>query len=169
MESSHIQIHIPAVSDDRISRDLVDLTEALSKAGIDISSGFLGGEYGYGAAFENDVFMMHPFCWCEGPDCPWCLSCVCGEDATRYFLADGSEVRADTFFDAGGYRTGKSVRVLENECRNHREGTEPAPNFLHKPTGTQVRWYKYIGRGMEVGLKADWRGIFDECVASVSA
>ena len=26
----------------------------------------------YGVDYENDVFMMHPFCWCEQEDCPWC-------------------------------------------------------------------------------------------------
>ncbi len=26
----------------------------------------------YGTRFENDVFMMHPYCWCEKKDCPWC-------------------------------------------------------------------------------------------------
>ena len=26
----------------------------------------------YGVEHENDVFMMHPFCWCERQDCPWC-------------------------------------------------------------------------------------------------
>lgn len=27
------------------------------------------------------------------------------------------------------------------------------PNFLHKKTGFEVRWYKYLGRGMEVNMK----------------
>ena len=31
----------------------------------------------YGVNFENDVFMMHEYCWCDQPDCPWCLACVC--------------------------------------------------------------------------------------------
>ena len=26
----------------------------------------------YGTHFEDDKFMMHPFCWCEKDDCPWC-------------------------------------------------------------------------------------------------
>lgn len=26
----------------------------------------------YGADFENDVFRMHPFCWCEKEDCIYC-------------------------------------------------------------------------------------------------
>jgi len=26
----------------------------------------------YGTYFENDKFMMHPFCWCEKEECPWC-------------------------------------------------------------------------------------------------
>jgi hypothetical protein len=54
----------------------------------------------YGTDHENDVFMMHHFCWCEREDCGWC------------------------------------------------EGDKP--NFLFKPTGFSVKWYKYIGRSMEI-------------------
>jgi hypothetical protein len=28
----------------------------------------------YGADVDNDTFMMHPFCWCESEECPWCCS-----------------------------------------------------------------------------------------------
>jgi len=56
----------------------------------------------YGTNFENDVFMMHRFCWCGEDACAWC------------------------------------------------GGNEPEPNFRHKELGLAVRWYKYIGRGMEI-------------------
>lgn len=26
----------------------------------------------YGTNTDNEVFMMHRFCWCEKDDCPWC-------------------------------------------------------------------------------------------------
>lgn len=26
----------------------------------------------YGTDFEDEMFMMHCFCWCEKDDCPWC-------------------------------------------------------------------------------------------------
>jgi len=26
----------------------------------------------YGTNFENDIFMIHRYCWCEKDDCPWC-------------------------------------------------------------------------------------------------
>ena len=26
----------------------------------------------YGIVYENEVFMMHTFCWCAEDDCPWC-------------------------------------------------------------------------------------------------
>lgn len=26
----------------------------------------------YGSECENEVFSMHPFCWCENDSCPWC-------------------------------------------------------------------------------------------------
>lgn len=27
----------------------------------------------YGAHYENDVFYMHPYCWCESDTCPQCV------------------------------------------------------------------------------------------------
>jgi hypothetical protein len=35
-----------------------------------------------------------------------------------------------------------------------------APNFLHKPSGFTVRWYKYIGREMNVNMQPP-RGLVD--------
>ncbi len=55
----------------------------------------------YGIPFENDVFKMHNFCWCDGEECPYC-------------------------------------------------GEEDAPLFTFKPTGATAKWYKYIGRDIEV-------------------
>lgn len=26
----------------------------------------------YGTNIDNDIFMMHKFCWCESPSCSWC-------------------------------------------------------------------------------------------------
>lgn len=45
------------------------------------------------------------------------------------------------------------------------------PLFLHRASGIEVRWYKYIGRGMEVaglGSMRAWRSAMDECRSSVS-
>lgn len=44
------------------------------------------------------------------------------------------------------------------------------PNFLHKPSGLEIRWYKYIGRGMEFSRDVDrneWRRIRNECLESL--
>ena len=116
-----VQIVLPAVSNDAISDWLVALTEQVcKKTGGTGTYGLLGGAYGYGEDFENEVFMLHRYCWCEQPDCPWCKSCCCGDD----------------------WET--------NPCINCRNPDDRAPNFLHNPTGATVHWYKYIGRGMEV-------------------
>lgn len=60
---------------------LVELTRQLRlKTGE--SGGFgLGGRDGYGIDYENDVFMMHHFCWCESEDCKWC-----GEEEAPNFV-----------------------------------------------------------------------------------
>ena len=78
-----MKIVLPECSVDKISSDLRYLTEVLDKHGADISGGLLGGTYGYGAYFENDIFMMHPFCWCEQDDCPWCMGCTCPDEAVE--------------------------------------------------------------------------------------
>lgn len=55
----------------------------------------------YGVNFENDVFMMHRFCWCDDQDCPWCGGCTCPESAFSYFV-DGKKVSYEewmAFFD----------------------------------------------------------------------
>lgn len=59
------------VSEEYVSESLCELTRALQLVTGEGPHGLLGGEYGYGCEYENDVFMMHPFCWCESPDCPW--------------------------------------------------------------------------------------------------
>lgn len=42
------------------------------------------------------------------------------------------------------------------------------PNFRHHASGFEVRWYKYIGRSMEVvGTPPDLRAMAAECIADV--
>lgn len=171
---NEIIVHLPPISDDQVSHDLVWLTEHLMKTqGAETSGGFLGGEFGYGAYFENDVFMMHPYCWCEQDDCPWCIGCECGDEARRYLIkgpGEYIEVAWEAWRDAYDPErpdTRKSELVPEKACDLCNGVIEPAPNFLHKPSGSKVSWYKYIGRSMEVELQADWRDVLGDCVASL--
>ena len=114
---SIIEIVIPYQADS----GLVELTEYLTKKvfrGVWQGGGLLGGEFGYGVDYENDTFMMHPYCWCEQDDCKWC---GLGE-----------------------------------------------PNFIYKPTGYKLWWYKYIGRGEESEgeLPNNWLGVCKKSVKS---
>jgi len=52
----------------------------------------------YGTEFENDIFLMHPFCWCDEPTCPWCAWCQCPASAYHY-IVDGREVTAEEYDD----------------------------------------------------------------------
>ena len=168
--SDELVIVLPECSDDQISTDLRYLTETLrlNRLGdTDYLGGLLGVENGYGVPFENDVFQMHPFCWCDREDCDWCLGCMCPDSAYTHYLADGTECDAETFYAHGGYSTGRCEHRPECDyCTGKRKR---AANFLHKPSGSRVEWYKYIGRGMEIELHADWRSVFADCVASLAA
>ncbi len=54
----------------RIANRLREITEAICNAtGQPEALGFIGGNYGYGAHFENDTFSMMPFYWGD---------CTCG-------------------------------------------------------------------------------------------
>jgi hypothetical protein len=114
-----ILIVLPRREMDIVAEGLEQLTEALAKAGYDISGGFLGGEFGYGGYYDSPLWTMRPFCWCEKDDCPWCRQ------------------------------------------------EDPAPNFLHRPSGMKVWWYKYIGRDMRFESVGNWPAILAECLADI--
>lgn len=43
------------------------------------------------------------------------------------------------------------------------------PNFRHKPTGTTVNFYKYLGRGMRVSLHGQpWEQVIEDCLNSLA-
>lgn len=96
-----IQIILPEGSmvDYEEGRDVANglrlLTRILHQNSVsEANRGFLGGDWGYGTNYENDVFMMHSFCWCEEAECPWCGGCTCPESAFHYFV-DAQEVSFD--------------------------------------------------------------------------
>lgn len=164
-------ILLPAISDDQVGNDLYWLTEQCAKAGKDISGGLLGGEFGYGAYVDNDVFMMHPFCWCERDDCEWCRGCECPEESWLYYV-EGKQTTHRAFLDAWDpndpWRVERHIDRVDELLCGYCDGSNPAaPNFLHKPSGTNVYWYKYIGRSMEVDIRGDWRTLLAECAEAI--
>lgn len=161
-------IVLPEYSTDVISENLRDLTEKLHQKGAEIGAGILGGDYGYGAHFENDMFAMHPYCWCEEETCLWCNPCVCPDEAFIYTV-DGREVTWNTYISLDRQSRSKvsTEIVKEKQCNRCRTDRETAPNFLHKPSGSKIYWYKYIGRGMEVTLHENWDTIYTQCLNSL--
>ena len=82
----------PPIASTNIDLDLVNLTEYLTKkvfGGERQVGGGLGGEFGYGVDYENDVFMMHCFCWCEKDDCKWCN----GDEPNFRYKKSGLEIK----------------------------------------------------------------------------
>lgn len=175
-----VEIILPACIMDSLANGLVDLTEAIAAHDADaVAHGFLGGEFGYGGHWDDDLFMMRPYCWCEREDCPWCAGCNCPAASFHYFV-DGQEVRyqqySDFFdsetggllFDRPEYEHEGWMRKADAANKRRTERHDPvcdhclgkgmyapyppgrgAPNFWHKPSGLMVWWYKYIGRSME--------------------
>lgn len=154
----------------------------------------------YGTNFENDVFLMHRFCWCESDDCLWCGGSSCqGEIPREQHGAACYMTRLQALrrqygkkekwgyhvpLDHKPYGAAKRALCTELHCDFYR-GNEvhctcgsdadwdrryaacecdwhtgnglfrfgratDAPHFWFKPSGFQVRWYKYIGRDTEM-------------------
>ena len=120
------------------SDDLVDTAMRVIAVGFGDPNGWPAK---YGTDYENDVFMMHRYCWCEKPDCLWCTIWLGNE-------TDCSEAESAAHRE----KQKNEVRARYGDWA----ATRPAaPNFWFKPSGFQLRWYKYIGRDME-GNDADF-------------
>lgn len=151
------------INEHTVANDLRTITRLATLQGHPTADSGLGGAYGYGTELDTPTFSMHPYCWCEEPTCPWCRTCACPYEGThRYHLADGTQVTGEAFYDTPIDQRGTVEPVPENQCDNCRNPQPTAPNFHHKPTGVQVRWYKYIGRGMEIDCpdQETWDQVF---------
>ena len=181
-------------SQDRISSDLRELTALIDEIDSDRTAhGILGGEHGYGADFENDVFEMHPYWWGE---------CECGHEAREWQWVESNPHAKDCYqsrinWDAPREQVERQVETLCAElgldphwgswvhctCSHASDwaawvAANPHPascptvraNFRHKASGFEVRWYKYIGRGMEHKplSRSEWRNVFRDCEASLT-
>lgn len=74
-------MNAPSIPNEYVPEQLRLLTHLLVTEHDFDSGGGLGGEYGYGVNIDTEVFMMHPYCWCEKDDCPWCQGCECPEES----------------------------------------------------------------------------------------
>lgn len=176
----------------RVAADLRTLTRLLDEAGHPAEHGILGGEWGYGADHVGATFEMHPFWWGE---------CTCGFDDSEREWEDAhphadtcyqAELRRRGWPEAPVdlAAVAREWGLPEQGCGVHctcgqqaawqewvaAHGHDPAcpvvrPNFHHPGTGVTVRWYKYIGRGMElVGVtEQTWARAFADAVAEVTA
>lgn len=206
----------PGASDDALSIGLRMLTHQLMKRTPeqDHGCGLLGGAFGYGVRFENDVFVMRPFYWGD---------CDCGlseretwwnernhHDASCYQVALSAAKKAaglsyidhaqHTFVDQNEpYDPKAREAIYDRLCKEyglpdkgaavhctcgyeqrwityisdngHRSNCSVVlPNFVHRPSGLAVEWYKYIGRDNEVtgGGDVTLEAVFRDCLRSIN-
>lgn len=159
---TEITLHLPGRTLDDLAAVLETITEHIynKDAGRDQVNGILGGRFGYGAEWDSPVFEMHQF------DAD--ADCDCGMDEVR----DSHAPRYPHKRFATRTRRRRWYREMDaNEARFpcHLTCTAGRPNFWHKPSGLMVRWYKYIGRSMEVTGTGDLAAILAACIADVAA
>ena len=115
-----------------------EVTDALTEALIYLSEQlqpFNQGQAGYGVQADLSTegtaqrLRMHPFCWCEDMECPWCSCHLSVEEG----YSNHQILQLEPIFEEKGFVPG-----------------EGAPNLHLESDGFELRiwWYKYIGRGM---------------------
>lgn len=180
---------------------LYELSEMLGKKKPGKQAhGLLGGEWGYGQDFRNDVFEMHPYWWGD---------CTCGFDKKYIVWLEAHPHAESCFFnryqveekrleDEGvpfsekhglmtkwakknGYADAPDCMAIYCDCgvdqayetwrndNNHADDCrEVLANF--KYGDIEIRWYKYIGRGMSVNRevsRGELRQVFRKCRQSL--
>lgn len=182
-----------------VADELYALSERLGKASPDNQAhGLLGGTWGYGQDFENEVFEMHPYWWgdCEcgheQAECEWseanphrpdCWQERYHAEAERLRDLDWEKQRdqMDKWASDNGWNGRPGVAVY-CDCGTDKLWREWASAHGHDPScrivmpnfrcgAVEVRWYKYIGRGMSVNRevsRSEWRDIFARCEESLS-
>lgn len=176
--TTEIEIILPPTADqsDPLEFSLIALTQAIGQINsAQVAHGLLGGEYGYGAHWENDVFLMHPYCWCgkEG-ECPWCTGCAVYQDAGACKVCSDEGLSLEQRRSAPpeqkcDYSSGRGVFARFGPWTlDHQRHYYDPPNFWHKASNFRVTWYKWIGRETTTnGISADLAAIFAECLASL--
>jgi len=72
--------------------------------------------------------------------------------------------------DSYGYNYENDVFVMRKYYWGEEDDKASAPNFLYKKTGLEIRWYKYIGRGMSANVEKipdNWDDILIDCLVSI--
>ena len=156
-----LQIVFPATDENALTSMLRQITKAIDEARAEESGYGLGGMHGYGAEWDSETFMMHPFCWCGREACPWCRGCTCGDNT--WIAEPTTESGEKCGWCKGDMRDQDKGALSPNEPPH-----QAAPNFWHKPSGLRVWWYKYIGRGMDVHGDGDLAVIGAECLAEIA-
>lgn len=204
-----VRVYIPVPDHDAVSNGLRRITRKLIRFGFSRGGFGFGGEDGYGADYENDVFEMHydrqhPRCDCGGStpkhtdDCArsagrvqdWLYRRMDSLPSGRFFGQDEWDSCFARFERENPYPSCSCGE--EAAWRERHPGVEPnddglssphpsdfeharscdwsivyRPQFTHKPSGSTVEWYKYIGRDSEPKLTVPWKQIERECLRSI--
>lgn len=140
------------MSNSLVSAGLVEITKALAEHNHTITEGVLGGEFGYGGYYNSDVFIMHPYCWCEEETCPYC---------NEFYNLDFS-LEDDDYISK--FKLTDEIKKLGGEPNSS------APNFWHKKSGWKVWWYKYIGRGQqEIKGNIPFAEVIVDCIRDIKS
>jgi len=166
-----MKVIVPECSEDAVSDGLRRLTEAIHRSGKADggAGGFLGGEFGYGANFENDTFMMHRYCWCEKEgECAWCTGCgayesngcrACREDRFRHTEAcyqTELHARREKYDVESGYR------ALDEAVSGPLPGDRLMGSFGWEQSSPMPGVMCMIGNPREDEVMEKWRAAYDK-------
>lgn len=143
----------PEVSDDLVSNLMVALTRQIEESGNGIATqGLLGGEYGYGAHFTNEVFTMRPYYWgdCE---CDYDTKRNEWEEKNRHssecyqtlFKAQHYKNYPNSFDLADGHEDFRTDKCTDALCKQFGIDPEAPGAYVHCTCGRTDAYQTFVG------------------------
>ncbi len=126
MKKTKIEIITPLVASSDRELDLVHLTEFLSKK-FNLDTGYgLGGQFGYGVEYRNDVFEMFPYYWGD---------CTCDQNDESFEEPHDEgcyQLLVDAELKENGWEIDKEFGWLERPKKMKYEESEKIENKIRK-------------------------------------
>lgn len=117
--------------------------------------------------YENRYFIFNEYCDCDTLHCNLCNLCRCNDFIFEY---QNKSFTSENYWQIPFRERSKHYTLLKAEpdfCLYCQGELPIPPSFYHKPTSSEIHWYKNIEDIYQINLQAEWHQIVKTTLASI--
>ena len=117
--------------------------------------------------YENRYFIFNEYCDCDTLHCDLCNLCHCNEFIFEY---QNNSLTSENYWKIPFQERSKHYTLLKANpdfCLYCQGKLPIPPSFYHKPTESEIHWYKKIEDIYQINIKDDWQQIVKTTLASI--